>query len=294
MEDISYFNASGGNAAASDPGNIPNEYVASGQGFGVKPTSAASAVFNNGMRETTNNNTFKSGPDFSANRIWLRLNNELHKEYTSTMLVAFLPGATDGLDSAFDAKRIGTYTSLFSEVDGWELGIQGRTQFEEDDQITLGLKTLLPETTTYTISIAQLEGAKISGSRVYLIDHATGITTNLSERDYFFTESEGHFPERFTLFFKNSVLDNQDLGFVDASISMYPNPGQDIITVRNSSNQEIGSLQIFDLQGRKIMTVAVNNSELENTFSVSLLPQGVYMIEVQGESSTIIKRLIKN
>ncbi|MEP2935628.1 MAG: M14 family zinc carboxypeptidase [Gilvibacter sp.] len=294
MEDISYFNSSGGTAAASDPGNIPNKYIASGQGFGIKPTSGSDAVFNNGMRETTNNNTFKSGPDFTANRIWLRLDNALYKEFTSTMLVAFVPGATDGLDLNYDAKRIGTYTSLFSEIDGWELGIQGRTAFNEDDQITIGFKTLVPESTTYSIGISQIEGAAISGATAYLIDNELGITTNISERDYLFTESEGHFPGRFTLFFKNNVLDTQDFEFGDATISMYPNPGQDVITLVNSSNQTIEALNIFDIQGRKVITVPVNNAALENTFSVGQLPQGVFMVEVVSQNATLYKRLIKN
>ncbi|MEP3205315.1 MAG: M14 family zinc carboxypeptidase [Gilvibacter sp.] len=295
MEDISYYNSSGGTAAASDPGNIPSQYIASGQGFGVKPTSGSDALFNNDMRVKTDNNTFKSGPSFTANKIWLELRNQEIKEYTSTMLVAFLPyGATDGLDTNYDAKRIGTYTSLFSEIDGWELGIQGRTDFNEDDRIDVGFKTLLPETITYSIGIAQLEGSVIKGSNIYLLDNETGITTNISERDYFFTESEGHFPGRFTLFFKNSVLNTKDLGLVDTAISMYPNPGQDVITLRNGSEQNIEALNIFDIQGRKVMTVPVNNASLENSFSVSQLPQGVFMVEVVSQNTAIYKRLIKN
>lgn len=297
MEDISMFNASGGVAAASSPTETPNEYIASGQGFGVKPFSNADAVFNNEMREKTNNNTFKSGPSITDNRIWLTLKNEAYKEFTSTMLVAFLDeGATNGLDTNYDAKRIGTYTSLFSEVEGWELGIQGRETFNEDDRITLGLKTLLPETTTYSIGISQLEGAALTNSNIYLLDNETGITTNISERKYFFTESEGHFAGRFTLFFKNSnrALNTKDLGLVDNTISMYPNPGQELITIRNGSEQVIDALNIFDIQGRKVMTVPVNNSNLENTFSIGLLPQGVYMVEVASQNAAIMKRLIKN
>lgn len=295
MEDISQFNSSGGIAAASDPGNIPNEYVASGQGFGVKPTSNANAVFNNSMREKTNNNTFKSAPATSVkpNRIWLQLDNATYTKSTSTTLVAFLGEATDGLDLGYDSKRIGTYVSLFSTVEGQELGIQGRSAFTNDAIVPMGFRSILEETTAYTISISQIEGEDIGEPNVYIKDLETGITTNLSERDYIFTAEPGHYPERFELFFKERTLGVDELEFSDAAVLLYPNPTRGAFTIQNTSNEPIQTISIIDLQGRIVFTQDMNGQSELDIF-VGQLPAGVYMVRLQTNNAEVIKRLIKN
>ena len=295
MEDISQYNSSGGIAAASDPGNIPDQFVPSGQGFGVKPTSNANAVFSNTMRVTGNNTGFKSTPEATArpNRIWLQMNNASYTESTSTTLVAFLSEATDGFDLGYDSKRIGTYVSLFSTVDDLELGIQGRAAFTEDTKVPMGFRTLLEETTAYTISIAQLEGNEINGATVYLKDLQTGVITNLNERDYTFTADQGHYPDRFELFFKNELLGTEDLGFSDASVLLYPNPASSAFTIQNTSNEVIETVTLIDIQGRVVFTADMNGQSQRSIF-VGQLPAGVYLVKLQTSNQEVIKRLIKN
>ncbi|MDC7998173.1 M14 family zinc carboxypeptidase [Gilvibacter sediminis] len=295
MEDISQYNSSGGIAAASDPGNIPDQFVPSGQGFGVKPTSNANAVFNNGMRVTGNNVGFKSAPATASrpNRIWLQMDNATYTESTSTTLVAFLNEATDGLDVGFDSKRIGTYVSLFSTVEDLELGIQGRSPFVDDAVIPMGFRTLLEETTAYTISIAQLEGEDVENATIYIKDLETGVVTNLSERNYVFTADQGHYPERFVVFFKDRVLDVEDLGLSENTVLLYPNPASDSFTIQNTSNQMINEVTIYDIQGRVVFNTDMNGQSEQNIF-VGQLPSGVYMVRMQSDNTDVIKRLIKN
>ncbi len=295
MEDISQYNSSGGIAAASDPGNIPDQFVPSGQGFGVKPTSNANAVFSNSMRVSGNNTGFKSAPATSTrpNRIWLQMDNATYTESTSTTLVAFLNEATDGLDLGYDSKRIGTYVSLFSTVEDLELGIQGRSAFVDDAVIPMGFRTLLEETTAYTISIAKLEGEDIEGATIYIKDLETGTITNLSERDYVFTADQGHYPNRFEVYFKNRVLDVEDLGLNANTVLLYPNPASDSFTIQNTSNQTIEQVTIYDIQGRVVYNSDMNGQSEQNIF-VGQLPSGVYMVRLQSANTDVIKRLIKN
>ena len=295
MEDISQYNSSGGIAAASDPGNIPDQFVPSGQGFGVKPTSNANAVFSNSMRVSGNNTGFKSAPATSSrpNRVWLQMDNATYTESTSTTLVAFLNEATDGLDVGYDSKRIGTYVSLFSTVEDQELGIQGRSAFVDDAIIPMGFRTLLEETTAYTISIAKLEGEDIEGATIYIKDLETGTVTNLSERDYVFTADQGHYPNRFEIYFKNRVLDVEDLGLSANTVLLYPNPASDSFTIQNTSNQTIDQVTIYDIQGRVVFNTDMNGQSEQNIF-VGQLPSGIYMVRMQSADSDVIKRLIKN
>lgn len=295
MEDISQYNSSGGVAAASDPGNIPNEFVASGQGFGVKPLNNNAALFNNSMRVKTNNNTFKFGGAAQniSERIWLQLENAAFTEATSTTLIAFTDKATNNIDLGYDSKRIGTYVSLFSTVDELELGIQGREAFTADATVPMGFSTLLEESTAYTISIAQIEGNNLTSNAVYLKDLETGIITNLSERDYVFTASQGHYPDRFELFFKENALDAQDLGFSDATVLMYPNPAQNSVSITNTSNEPIHSIQVYDLQGRMVINLEDLN-QFESQLNVGQLPYGVYIMSINTTNAQLVKRLIKN
>ncbi len=297
MEDISYYNSSGGNAAGSSPGVIPTEFIASGQGFGVKPTSNANAVFTNDMRETGNNIAFKSAPVAGSNdrpnKIWLQLNNATYTESSSTTLVAFLKEATNAIDIGYDTKRVGTYTSLFSNAEGLELGIQGRAAFTDDALVPMGFSTLLEETTAYTISIAQLEGANLGEVTIYLKDLETGVITNLSERNYIFTASQGHYPERFELFFKNRTLGSEELEFNENTILLYPNPASGVFTIQNTSNEPIQTLTVYDLQGRQVLSKNLDGANTTDIF-VGQLPQGVYMVQINTLNKQIVKRLIKN
>ena len=294
MEDISYFNSSGGNAAASDSGNIPDEFVASGQGFGVKPTSNASVTFNNSMRVKTNNFNFRSAStaNDNGNRIWLQLSNAAYNESTSTTLIAFLDAATDNLDTGYDSKRIGTYVSLFSQAEDQELGIQGRSAFNENARVTMGFRTLLEETTAYTISVSQLQGDAISTVDVYLRDIASSTLINLSKQDYTFVATEGHYPNQFELSFGSKNLDTNDLDFADATLLLYPNPANTVLTVRNTSNEAIQKLQMIDLKGRLMLSQDIDSQATFDIF-VGQLPSGVYIVKLQSKNNEVIKKLIK-
>ena len=69
--------------------------------------------------------------------------------------------------------------SLFSIIDSEEqLCIQGRTAFNEEQEVQLGFSTMVEEITTYSISIRQIEGEEISGATVYLHDKVLNIFTN--------------------------------------------------------------------------------------------------------------------
>ena len=125
MSDISMYNEMGGSAAGNDPGNStqPNGYIASGQGFGVKTTAAATAVFNNNMRVNENNDTYRK-TSFESDRIWLSVYNE-RWEMGSSILIGFSDASTNGLDTKYDSKRLATPVSLYSEMpSGEQLAIQ--------------------------------------------------------------------------------------------------------------------------------------------------------------------------
>jgi hypothetical protein len=77
-----------------------------------------------------------------------------------------------------------------------------------------------------------------------------------------------------------SVNENEVSSFV-----MYPNPAKDFITLKSSNNNSIVSVEIFDLNGRKVVTPVLTNE----TISVQSLATGTYLLlakDNQGNLST--------
>lgn len=76
-------------------------------------------------------------------------------------------------------------------------------------------------------------------------------------------------------------------------LTIYPNPGNDEITLFNSSEKKISTVEIRDIRGRLISDISFNNSELENKISIEFLGSGTYFISVNLPDKTEILRLVK-
>lgn len=75
------------------------------------------------------------------------------------------------------------------------------------------------------------------------------------------------------------------------SISIYPNPAQNYITVSNRS--AINSIEIYSVLGNKVLEKSNLNS-LSETIDISHLPSGIYLINtVDTEKRSATKKLVK-
>lgn len=77
-------------------------------------------------------------------------------------------------------------------------------------------------------------------------------------------------------------------------IRVYPNPtrGQLNIAVSNYSGKL--SIQVFDLNGRKVYNQDVNNFNLESAIQLGNLQTGMYLIKVVGENINYTEKIILN
>ncbi|KAA3621603.1 MAG: HYR domain-containing protein [Flavobacterium sp.] len=78
-----------------------------------------------------------------------------------------------------------------------------------------------------------------------------------------------------------------------SAISMYPNPAAEQITLANGSNILLDNAVIYDMNGKLVNTIDLRNMGSEMVIDVSQLASGVYMVQITGEESTTVKRLIK-
>ncbi|MBL0012923.1 MAG: T9SS type A sorting domain-containing protein [Flavobacterium sp.] len=77
---------------------------------------------------------------------------------------------------------------------------------------------------------------------------------------------------------------------IDDSITVYPNPAKNQITV-NAKNT-INSMQLFDVQGRIINTSLVNDRKLD--FDISSYSNGIYFLKVTTDKGIKTQKIIKD
>ncbi len=83
-----------------------------------------------------------------------------------------------------------------------------------------------------------------------------------------------------------------DENTLNQAVSLYPNPANEKFEVRND-NQFPLSIALYDILGNKVKSV--ENSQLKKqTFSLSGLNSGVYLVEIKSGDQRIVKKLIKS
>src|SRR5690606_16788419 len=182
-----------GGAANAPGGNEPSGIVAVGQGFIVK-TSGTAVNFNNSMRTNSDTDFFKTA-DVERHRFWLNLfdgnNNGLNQ-----ILIAYMEGATMGIDNQLDGKMFGYEGSaLYSIIDGDSYTIQRRSlSLDSSDVVLLGFRAA--QYVKFLISLANSEGLFAEGQSIYLNDNLLGVQQKLNNSAYEFESEEGTFKDR--------------------------------------------------------------------------------------------------
>ena len=133
---------------------------------------------------------------------------------------------------------------------------------------------------TYTITI---EAKNLDLETLRLIDNFSGEEIDLLvEPSYTFKANSDDPAARFTLMFEKSTL-GIDENDVENEVFAYQN-GSDIIINGN------GTLQVFDMMGRFVMSKEINGSK---TISTSAFNAGVYILRIVGENMMTQKIVVK-
>lgn len=75
-------------------------------------------------------------------------------------------------------------------------------------------------------------------------------------------------------------------------INIYPNPASNNITVKNLSNTTIQSVQLMDSKSNVLQKFDVGKSEFNIDLKGMNLPRGLYLLKLQTNNNTIIKKLM--
>lgn len=255
-------------SAGANPANSLDAYIPVGQGFFVQRTNNNPFVFTDTMRRTTEVGVTSKSSTVSKNRFWLELTSPSGAK--PQMLLGFFSATTKGIDKGYDAILLDATTeTLYSTVEDKKLIIDAHGGFDEADEFSLSAN--LTTGGNYTISLLQKEGIFSNGQKIYLKDNLTGAVTDLTTDKYEFTDTAGLKSNRFTLQFKSSgVLGSQDLAKEELNIISV---GKE---VRIKAGQNVATVEIYDLTGKKLIKVQPNQRETV----INLSAEGMIVVKV--------------
>jgi hypothetical protein len=295
QDDYAVYTLAGGTAAGSG-GVKPLGYIASCQGFFVEAVNSGTLIFNNAMRvglPTTANSQFyksRSGKSkiVTKDRIWLNLENSLGM--FSQQLVGYFDNTTLGFDNGYDGllSDAGNYVNFYSFIDNDAYKIQGRSTFDENDQVRLGYFSAVAG--TFNIDIDSKEGVFNNLSTpVYLEDKLLDIIYDLKQSPYTFTTEKGTFNDRFILRYTNKTLNNKDFETLENQV-LVSNKNKQIKV--NSKVETIEKVSVYDLLGRQLFKKEkVNSNELTIPNMVS--GQQTLLVKVTLQNGqTVTKKII--
>ena len=296
-DDYAMFTVGTGGIMANSKGQIPTGFIASGQGFFVEAIQQGELEFNNSIRVKTGNNNFfkskstKNDEAIQKDKIWLNLYNE--QGAFSQLLIGFIEGASESYEFAYDGLRFegNNFISFYSITENQHLAIQGTFPFKGDEIIPLGFSTAIEEKIILKIGIDHLEG-KLKTKDIFLYDRLLQKTHNLQIDDYEFSiEKKGNFNNRFSLNFNNTVLGLDEVDNINEKL-IIKNEVESLI-IKTTKNSTISSIRVFDILGRSIKQIDVNNKEVlinNNNFNTS----GIFIIYVRlNNSKILIQKIIK-
>lgn len=281
------YTTAGGVASGGDTLNIiPNGTIQVGQGFIVKATST-SIEFNNLQRISNNDNQFLRTTTIERNRIWLNLSDATTS--INQMMVAYMTGATQGIDAAIDGRYFNDNpTALNSLLNNEEFAIQGRSlPFDASDVVPLAFKAATAG--NYSIAIDHVDGLFADGEQsIYLKDNVTGTVHDLNTGAYSFASTQGSFNNRFEIVYQTQ-LGIENPSFTANNVIIYAQNNNFVI---NSGDTIMKEVKVFDIRGRLLQEKSGINAN-QTTISGGLSNQVLLVQITSANGGTVTKKVIR-
>ncbi|KEY18804.1 T9SS type A sorting domain-containing protein [Kaistella antarctica] len=279
------------------PGNPETEEVGTeeptttakvGQGFIVKAKEAGknqNLVFKNSIRNAGESIFFDKKQEEEKDRFWLRLTTP--NQYSTTMLVGYVPTATNGFEYSYDAPLMSVGSdSFFSVLEDRKLGIQGRQYpLNTNDVVALGTNHYVAG--DHVISLQKAEGIFANGQNIYLKDKKTNTVTNLSAGNYTFAAVEGLTEGRFEIIYENDIV--LGTGSSNKDELMVYRDGTDFII--KSASKKISEVEVYDTSGR--LMIKLNPNQTEVRIEGQALINSVYVLKIYQNGKVTTRKIIR-
>ncbi|WP_169817225.1 LamG-like jellyroll fold domain-containing protein [Gelidibacter algens] len=272
------------------------QLIAPGQGFFVKSKLGGGIVkFMPEMRTTGTSDDFILGRQVKRNVALSKLKLRSGSKDTSTSIY-FIEGSTKGLDSGYDAATFSgarvdfsIATSLLEDNTGLDMAIQSLPYDDFNDVIIpLGIKAKAG--TELSISID--EGSTIpSNINVYLEDIQNNMFTLLNANAYTFdTTTNLNSAERFNVHYSSKTLSVDDMQSND-NLRIYTTVVPRALVIRGPLTSAT-TANLYDIQGRLVLSTVLNPYNTENTVDISRVSTGVYVVKVTTDNQFKTQKVI--
>ncbi|SDH76179.1 Por secretion system C-terminal sorting domain-containing protein [Winogradskyella thalassocola] len=273
--------------------------IAPGQGFFVSAdathVAAHNLEFTTAMQTTGTSDDFIAGRNADLELIYLKIGLSSNTSTYNTD-VYFNGNASEGLDKGYDADLWGSvvpefsiYSHLVQDNTGKPIALQAlNTNSLSNVSIPLGVHANLGEQITFSISETTLPAT----INVFLDDVLTNTSTLLTNSDYTITPSTDlSGTGRFFLRTTEEALSIADNNF-DAISIFYEKRAKDVLINGRIQNNTV--VEIYDMQGRKVLSSPLDAAVLENRIHVASLNAGVYLVNLKNSLEQKTQKIIIN
>ena len=255
--------------------------------FGTTTTNGDPAYFTfNHAGYVLDGITFRSGNETGRkDQLYFALSSDENNSFDRFYLnfadnyIESYKAAEDAIKMATAFANRPTVWSVQDETNA-RLVVNGLPMKEGERAVRMGFS--VPKAGDYTISLNPLRQQDVKN--VILADNITGKKIDLLQYPYSFsTGTVVNENERFVLYINGSYLGIPSIG----SDGLYAYVKDNLLTVKNLSEGD--RVRVLDLTGR---TVASGNASGKE-FSVALSQKGVYVVNVKGGKTSVLKVLNK-
>ena len=285
------LNGLGFTSADTDINGVPPTNIQTGQGFLVvanagTPGNPTTLTFNNTMRTNGTPTFYKGATETNElHRLWLNLSN--NSSVIGQTLIGYATGATQGVDSNFDALYFNdSDTALTSIINNSEYIIQGRAlPFLTSDIVPLGFKTSAAG--SFTITLSNFDGLFTGSQDVFLKDNSNNTVHNLKTAAYTFTSPVGVFNQRFEVQYEGALgTNNPSLTANDILIGV---KNQQIKI--NAGTVTMKKVELIDISGRIIYTLEDVNATT-TTIENMVISNQMLVVRITTADNAVVNQKI--
>ena len=299
------YNGAGtpGGSPVSSPGNVyQRRFCPVGQGFMLRGNVLGTVQMNNTFRvfkkegkpsysefERNSNNPQAnflpetpsvSGFDYTTVSILpvpqIRFSTLYNDVLTKSMVLAFDPAATDGVDFAMDAKSPNEITAdEISFIQNSESYVIDVINFDVNKKLPIGLRNA--EAANYKITVGEILNFD-QADHVFVHDKDNDTFHDIKNGVYEVNMPAGNNTSRFEITFLDTSLSTTNNSINEFTVLQ--NNNTQFLTISNPKNIDLKEVSLFDLTGKQIFSKTKLGSEASYEFSTSGLSDAIYIVKM--------------
>ena len=275
-------------------GFTPTQFIKVEQGFLVQVRDAATTTsptvshqldFNNSIRTDEagifyNAKNGTSGKD----RFWLQLVSP--QQFTNTILVGYVNGATNQYDGDYDADVMSLGDdSVYTLLGSQKLQIDGRQYLLSQEEV-IPLGTRYADDGIYQLSIATTEGVFNNNQSIYIKDKLLNTVIDIAQNPYSFQAVKGTDESRFEIVYKSQdILDTESS--IKNNLMVYKDEKDFVV----KSTEILTKVQLFDMSGKLINETSKPSNEIR--ISHQNLINAAYVVKIYKNDEVVSKKVLK-